>query len=226
VAGDLSPVPTNHVNGVGDVALRLNGNVATVTLKTDGLLDAAPHPLHIHAGGRGVCPPGSAAKRHNGHLSISTLDGVPWYGPPVTALTTRGNTSAKSILALHRFPTQGNITYTRRIRLTKVVAAYVRTNNAVVIVHGADYNHNGVYDNSLDRSDLKRSLPGELTTPALCGPIVAASKARSGAKSSGSTAQVPGRGPLYYASLTSGSGVAPAWLCPLHQQTPGDLTRT
>jgi len=231
--GDLGPVPTNHVEGIGNVAVRLNGNVAAISLTTSNLLDAAVHPLHIHAGGQGVCPPGSGAKRHNGHLAISTLDGVPWYGPPVTALTTRGPTSPKSILALRRFPTVGNIKYTRRIRLTPVVASYVKNGNAVIVVHGTDYNHNGVYDNSLDRSDLKRSLPGELTTPALCGPLVAQARqpARSGSGST-KTAQAPGRGQLFVASLRpaaekrSAPASVPVWLCPLHPEAQGDLTRT
>jgi hypothetical protein len=226
VSGNLGPVPTNHVNGLGKVAVRLKGNVANVTVTTNGLLDGAPHPLHIHAGGQGVCPPGTAAKRHNGHLAISTLDGVPWYGPPVEALTTRGDTSKESILALRRFPTQGGIKYTRKIKLDGVVASYIRNNNAVVIVHGADWNHNGVYDNSLDRSDLKRSLPGELTTPALCGPLVAAKQPR-GSGSGTKTASGAGGPTTYYASLTDaapGGGDQPAWLCPLHTQAPGDLT--
>ena len=42
----------------------------------------------------------------------------------------------------------------------------------MIIVHGVDYNDNGIYDNVLDRSDLKRSLPGESTAPALCGTLV------------------------------------------------------
>jgi serine/threonine protein kinase len=225
IAGNLAPVPTNHVNGVGDVAVRLNGDVATVSLTTTGLLDGSPHPIHIHAGGQGICPPGSAAKRHNGHLAISTLDGLPFYGPPVEALTTSGDTSAASILALRRFPKQGNIRYTRQFELPKVVAAEVRTNNAVVVVHGADYNHNGVYDNALDRSDLNRSLPGELTTPALCGPLVAAAKGGSGS-GTGTAAAPPGPGKTYYASLGA-APAAPAWLlCPLHPETRGDLART
>ena len=98
----LGPVPTNHVTGAGNIAMRLDGTTLTVTVAATGC-STAPHAMHIHAGARGVCPPASAAKRHNGHLAISTLDGVPFYGPPVTALTTRGDTSPKSILAFARF---------------------------------------------------------------------------------------------------------------------------
>jgi len=40
-----------------------------------------------------------------------------------------------------------------------------------VIVHGIDYNHNGIYDNVLDRSELNNALTGESTAPALCGVL-------------------------------------------------------
>jgi hypothetical protein len=200
--------------------MRLNGNVATIAVTTAGLLDGSPHPLHIHAGKRGVCPPSSAARPHNGHLTISTLDGVPFYGSPVTSLTTSGGTSVKSILALQRFPRTGSIHYTRRIDLTPVVASYVRANNAVIVVHGTDYNHNGIYDNNLDRSDLNRSLPGELTTPALCGKLVP-QQPTQGSTGPKKTAQTH----VYHASLgrsDPGTGTGGAsglganlWICHL-----------
>ena len=203
---------------------RLNGNVATVTVTTSQLLDGAPHPLHIHAGKKGICPTAAAARPHNGHLVISTLDGVPYYGPPVTSLTTTGNTSPKSILALNRFPKTGNIHYTRRLTLTAPVAAYVRADNALIVVHGVDYNSNGVYDNSLDRSDLKRSLPGELTTPALCGKLNP-QPSTPGSAGKTKTAQTHDGTRDYYASLNEtdpGDGAAgdefpgaPVWICHL-----------
>ncbi len=226
VSGSLGPVPTNHVDGLGTATLRLDGEKATISIDTNGLLDGAPHAMHIHAGGRGICPPGTAAKRHNGKLAISTLDGVPFYGPPVTSLTTRGSTSKKSILSLRRFPNDGNIKYRRTITLPKVVAAYIRQNNAVVVAHGADYNNNGVYDNTLDRSDLKRSLPGELTTPALCGPLKIADEVQTG-----STGGSPGdrrtasSGETYLATLQRGPS-ADGVLCPLPDATSSHPTTT
>jgi hypothetical protein len=95
-----------------------------------------------------------------------------------------------------------------------VVASYIRHKNAVVIVHGIDYNRNGIYDfSALDRSELKRSLPAETTAPALCGPLVPAGK---------KTGQVGGGPRFYVASLhlvdTSSPqtpGGAYRWLCPL-----------
>ena len=162
-----------------------------MTVHTTGLLDPAAHAMHIHAGTRGVCPPGTAAKAHGGHLAISTIDGVPWYGPPVTALTTRGDTSTKSILAFKRFPTPGTSATRARSGSARSWPREIRTNNAVIIVHGIDWNRNGIYDNSaLDRSDLNRSLPGEITAPALCGSLVRQKPAATGDKT---TATRPGQ---------------------------------
>jgi Protein kinase domain len=209
VKGTLSPVPTNHVTGHGSAVLRLNGNRLAVTVDTSGLLDAAPHAMHIHAGKKGVCPPASAAQPHNGHLSIATLNGGPYYGSPVSALTTRGDTSPKSIVAFNRFPTTGKIHYTRTITVSAVTAAYIRKDNAVLVVHGIDYNHNGIYDGTLERSDLKRSLTGESTAPGLCGPLVAEKTKKSGTK----TAQVRPHASgavLYTASLVVGPPTTPA----------------
>jgi serine/threonine-protein kinase len=177
----LAGVPTNHVAGTGDAVVKLNGNTAAITVDTNGLLAAAPHAMHIHAGGLGRCPTAQAAHEHNHHLSISTVNGEPFYGPPVTAMTTSGDTSKKSILTFTRYPNVGNIRYSRTIALPGSVAAQIRKHKASVIVHGIDYNNNGLYDSILDRSELDRRLPGEATAPALCGPLVPAKTTRADA---------------------------------------------
>jgi hypothetical protein len=166
------PVPTNRVTGSGTATVDLKGNVATVTLNTTGLLNGSVHLQHIHAGGRGVCPPASAAHLHNGYRSISTTDGLKYYGPPVVSLTTRGDTSAKSNIDFSRYQSSGNIRYKRTMTLGAGPAAAIRAGNALIVVHGIDYNGNGVYDDVLDRSELNNALPGEATAPALCGPLV------------------------------------------------------
>ena len=129
--------------------------------------------MHIHAGARGICPPASAARLHGGHLTISTTDGGPFYGKALTSLTVRGDTSIKSFLRFGRYPRTGTIRYSRTLTLSSRVADLVRRHNAVILIHGIDYNDNGVYDSGLDRSDLARTLPGEATAPALCGALVA-----------------------------------------------------
>jgi serine/threonine protein kinase len=166
------PVPTNRVTGSGTATVRLLGDTVTVTLDTHGLLNGSPHAMHIHAGGKGICPPASAARRHNGHLSISTTDGIKFYGPPQVSLTSSGDTSPKSIIDFARYPSVGNIHYTRTFTIPPGVADAIRAQNAEIVVHGIDYNHNGIYDNVLDRSELNRNLPGEATAPALCGKLV------------------------------------------------------
>jgi hypothetical protein len=183
-----APVPTNRVTGSGKATVQLNGDLATVSVDTQSLF-AGAHLLHIHAGAKGVCPPASAAHLHSGHLSISTGDGLPFYGPVVESLTTRGDTSGRSLLAFPRYPSTGDIRYTRPIKLPPGVAGAIRAGNAVVIVHGIDYNHNGVYDNGLDRSDLNPAFPGEETAPGLCGTLRAATKTGSGprAQTTGAT---------------------------------------
>ena len=195
----LDPVPTNRVTATGSatVRLRLNGDLATVTVTTHGLLNGAPHAMHIHAGGRGQCPTASAARLHHGNLSISTTGGIAFYGAAVVSLTSSGDTSPRSIIDFTRYPTVGNIEYKRMIRVSPKVVAEIRRDNAVIVVHGIDYNGNGVYDNVLDRSDLSNSLTGESTAPALCGPLVGA-KPTAKAAGAGTSAGVR----VYTASMS------------------------
>ena len=81
VDGKLAAVPTNQVTGSGDAVMRLHNNNLTVSIDTTGLLNGAPHALHIHAGGKGTCPDSSVATKHNGHLSIATHAGRPVLRP-------------------------------------------------------------------------------------------------------------------------------------------------
>jgi serine/threonine protein kinase len=182
VPATLSPVPTNNVDGLGNATLRLNGNVATVSLEAKGLLDGESHPMHIHAGERGSCPTVEAARNHNGNLSIGTLDGAPFYGSPRVSLTTRGDIGVASILEFARYPATGNITYNRTIRLRPRTVRFVRRNLAAIVVHGIDYDGNGSYGDTLGGSDLNPSLSAEATSPALCGELLASRAARQSAR--------------------------------------------
>lgn len=170
-AAAADPVPTNRVTGKGTATLVLKGDVATVKLTTQGLLNGSPHLIHIHAGGQGLCPPASAARRHNGHLAISTGNGLRFYGPPLVSLTVKGDTSGKSNLAFPRFPSVGAISYARAVTVSSSVAALIRGGNAVIVVHGIDYDHSGTYDEVLGASDLAPQFTGDSTAPALCGHL-------------------------------------------------------
>ena len=121
-------------------------------------------------------------------MTISTTDGGAFYGKALASLTTRGDTSIDSFLVFTRYPKTGYIRYSRTLTLSSRVAGLIRESNAVILIHGIDYNDNGVYDAGLDRSDLKRSLPGEATAPALCGALVAAAKGQTSLNQRRSTA--------------------------------------
>jgi hypothetical protein len=178
-AAALAEVPTNHVTGSGEATVRLDGDSAAITVTTSGLDNGAElvHLMHIHAGGKGQCPPASAARLHNDHLSISTNDGINYYGPPVQALTTHGDTGVASILAFPRFLSGGNLHYTRTIVVPAKVASAIRNENAVVVVHGTDYDGTGIYSGVLDASELSKSVPATATAPALCGRLHTAQNA-------------------------------------------------
>jgi hypothetical protein len=186
----LAAVPDNHVTGNGTVSLTLHGDVATVKVDTHGLLNGKPHLMHIHAGGKGVCPPASAARLHDGHLAISTKNGIPYYGKPVATLSEFGSTSGDlpNNVNFGAAPMTGNIAYQRTITLTKPAARLVRIGDAVVVVHGIDYNRNLRYDDVLGLSDLDKTFAGESTAPALCGPLRRQTSAA--VASTGSGAQV------------------------------------
>jgi hypothetical protein len=168
-------VPTNRVTGSGTATVQLRGDSVTVTLRTVGLLGGSPHLMHIHAKGLGTCPPASAARLHNGHRAISTADGLRYYGPPLSSLTLWGSTSGNipTNINMNVYPASGNIRYSRTLTVTPELAGLIRQGDAVIVVHGIDYDGNRAYDyQALGVSDLDKALPGEATAPALCGPLV------------------------------------------------------
>ena len=92
-------------------------------VKARGLTPDAPHAQHIHYGeqARNECP--GLDLDTNGDGRLNTLEGVPAYGPVVVSLTTRGDTTPASLLAVDRFPIvkHGRLDYRRSdIRFTDV----------------------------------------------------------------------------------------------------------
>jgi hypothetical protein len=207
----LGAVPTNRVEGRGKATLRLEGRVATVTLEANGLLDDA-HVMHIHAGERGTCPTPAAARPHNGNLSISTLDGAAFYGSPRISLTKGGDTGVVSILEFARYPSTGGFIYKRAIELRPRTIRFLRRNLASIVVHGIDYNGNGVYDQTLGASDLNPGLQGEATAPALCGELAAD-------RASGQSARRPSAAGQIYTSALALPPTAPSVICHLRRTT-------
>lgn len=180
LTANLQPVPDNMVNGSGTATVTVNGNTVSVSIHATGLDHTSPnglpaHAQHIHIGGTHTCPTSSLAQMHNGHLAIGVKDAAPAYGGIMASLTTTGDTSPNSALALKRFPTTPNGTesYNRTFTVNSNVAQQIAGGQGVIVIHGIDYLHNGNYKD-LGKSEIDPSLPFEGTAPALCGQLVAA----------------------------------------------------
>jgi len=166
----LRSLNNSGVTGSADVTVH-NGKLE-VDLDAQHLLKGMPHAEHIHFGqqARNECP--SVRDDDNGDHRLNTAEGLDAYGPVKVSLTTHGDTSPKSTLAVKRFPLASNhqIHYNRKgIEVSPRVARAIRHGKAVLVIHGIDYNHNGKYDFSAGRSELDPSLPAEATDPVTCG---------------------------------------------------------
>jgi hypothetical protein len=134
-----------------------------------------PHAAHIHHGeqARHECP--TVFRDVNTDHRLSTAEGVPDYGPIRLSLTTRGDTSPASGLAVKRFLTapNGRIDYSRRFTISRDFANDLKQNEGVLVIHGLDYNRNRMYDMAgAGASELDPTLPAEATDPAACGRII------------------------------------------------------
>lgn len=177
---DLKPVPhkPEAVGGsrvTGDVDFEIKGRKVTVEVEATGLAPKLVHAQHIHGVGDSECPTKEARNDRKDDGIIDTSEGLPDYGPITISLTTRGDASAASGLAVNRFPVAnkaGKLDYERTFTIGKNFPRKVARNleDFQVVVHGIDANENDMYDfGSLGKSDLDPSLPQEATIPATCG---------------------------------------------------------
>ena len=175
VAAHLSPIEGSGVHGSGHAEVEFNheGHIDEFELRADGLLAGAPHAAHIHFGeqARHECPTLADDTNDDGHLT--TTEGLPAYGPIVLSLTTKGDTSPASALAVDRFPASSGFDYERNghFETGEGVAEAIAAGKGVVVIHGVDYNGNGMYDFEAGASELDPSLPTEATDPAMCGVL-------------------------------------------------------
>lgn len=176
VVAHLDPIPGSGVTGYGHAEVEFNrkGQIDEFEVVAQGLLADHPHAAHIHFGeqARHECPTLEDDTNEDGHLN--TTEGAPAYGPVVLSLTTRGDTSPASVLAIDRYDTatHGNIEYERdgHFPTAAGVADAIAAGQGVVVIHGVDYDGDGTYSGSV-MSDLDPSLPTEATDPALCGVL-------------------------------------------------------
>jgi hypothetical protein len=172
VGGELNPL--NNSGVTGHTSVDVNGRRLHVEINARHLAQGLPHAQHIHFGQKALheCP--NIAMDKNGDFRLTTSEGAGAYGPVRVSLTTTGDTSAGSVLAVDRYPTapKSRENYTRNIRVGKALARGIRRGHAVIVLHGVDYNHNGEYDfKSAGKSDLDKSLPAEATDPASCAVL-------------------------------------------------------
>jgi hypothetical protein len=167
---DLEPL--NRSGADGHAILHKEGGKLDTRIYTTDLAPNLPHAQHIHGFEQAVseCPTLADSGRDN---LITTAEGLPSYGPIQVSLTTRGDTSPASALAVSRFPVAnkgGFVGYER----TFSVPDSVRKNlgKMAIVQHGVDLNNNGRYDfRAAGASELDPSLPQEATIPANCGVI-------------------------------------------------------
>jgi hypothetical protein len=186
----LTELNGSGASGTATAVVR-NQRIQHIEVHAEGLSPDAPHAQHIHYGEQALneCP--TIALDSNGDGRVNTLEGVPAYGPVVVSLNTTGDTTPASFLDVDRFPVSedGSYAYSRdNIRFTRVagtgypgadgagsareIAEAIRAGEGVVVIHGIDYDGNGMYSLSEEgASELDPALPAEATDPAACGVL-------------------------------------------------------
>ena len=154
-----------------------------VEIMAKDMIPNSPHAQHIHGDTTGAmfnCPAPSADKDGNGFISIE--EGLPAYGDIHISLTTTGDTTKASGLAVDRMPmadAEGNLSYKRTLTAAELPAGTLENlTNLHIVQHGVDANDNGKYDlEGLGESTFAKSLgvagiPAEATDSATCGMIM------------------------------------------------------
>jgi hypothetical protein len=167
---DLNPL--NHSGAHGQAILQKDGRTLDTKIYTTGMAPKLPHAQHIHGIAQAIseCPTLAADTNDDG--LITTAEGLPFYGDIQVSLTTRGDTSPASALAVNRFPVANSVGFLRYDRTFGVSAKVARNlGDFAIVQHGVDLNGNGKYDFSAGPSELDPTLPQEATIPANCGVI-------------------------------------------------------
>lgn len=194
----------NDSGATGAALISFDDRKLTVKIEATGLVPGQPHAQHIHGSTDGHdfrCPDASADKDGDG--IVSTAEGLPQYGDINISLTTKGDTSKDSGLAVDRMPVadkDGKLTYSRTIDVSQDVVDHFR--DLHIVQHGIDRNDDGAYDFGAGKSELDPKLPQEATAPADCGmvegatvgsmPVGGVETGTSGGPGAGTTGMVAG----------------------------------
>lgn len=156
----------------GDVAIVIDDSTMSVTLSAESLSADLPHAMHVHfdPGQPSECPDLDEFDIDGDEL-LTTVEGVPAYGPVQFALTVDGETSPDSGLALDRFATadsDGVLTFARDIEVSD--PDMLAGMQVAVVIHGMDIDESGEYDGDF-ASSLDPSVPLEATIPVACAVV-------------------------------------------------------
>lgn len=170
----------NGSGATATVVMDIHDDEMTLKITGRGFTPNAPHAQHFHGSfdvnKNFTCP--TPAADADGDGQVTTEEGLPTYGDIIISLTTQGDTSPKSGLAVDRMPVadeKGRLTYRRTIPLPNGAGRKLR--NLHVVQHGLDANGNGKYDlGALGESSFAKSagvsgIPEEATNPATCGTV-------------------------------------------------------
>lgn len=180
-------------SGTVTITFEPSTNQATVEVDASGVVPGLPHAQHLHFGpdAAHTCPDPSVADSEAGNDVntnpdvIASVEARPAYGPVDISLTTKGDTSPSSALAVKRFPTapEGTIDYQRTITLTDQQARYLTSGTFVYAAHGIDtVVQDGKYSPDSGTSPLAvaafgqeegSAIPLEATAPFGCGVVTA-----------------------------------------------------
>ena len=175
--GTLRAVPHDPVadagsNVRGTATIKLRGTRAEVRVRARGLAARLPHAMHIHGKDDAevaFCPRAGRRDDLVDDGLIETVEGLEDYGGIQVSLTTRGDTSPESGLALDRFAVarrSGKLTYKRTLTVPHQIAE--RLEDKHIVIHGADLDSDGRYGGRM--TALGAPLEAEL--PVACGSLV------------------------------------------------------
>lgn len=178
-------LPTNHSGVHGTAALTTHNGDLTVVIHARGLVPGQPHAQHLHGSASGKhfrCP--SKADDTDGDGLLTNEEAMGEYGDIYLSLTTRGDASADSALAVDRMPVaddQGRLDYRRTFAASDLPKGLLDHLSALhVVQHGIDVNGNGRYDmKGAGVSTFAKNLgapgvPEEATDPSSCGMVLGA----------------------------------------------------
>ncbi|WP_084078169.1 hypothetical protein [Demequina sp. NBRC 110057] len=175
-AADGYNATLDELNGSGaesTAMVTVDGTTVHVEISGTGFAPGAPHAQHLHGATDAdfTCPTEDDVEEldEDGDGLLSTAEAAVMYGDVMVSLTTEGDTSGDSALAVDRFPVaddEGNLEYERTFEVSQEVADGL--SNLHLVQHGIDLDDSGEYDGDAV-SSLDDSLPLEATIPATCG---------------------------------------------------------